>query len=361
MKSKTQNKKIRVLVVDDSRLMSKQISALLYDDKEIDVVGCAGDGVEALEMIESLKPDVVTLDVEMPRMNGITALKHIMVKHAVPTVMISALTQEGAKTTFDAFKYGAIDVIAKPSHRENESLQGQKIDIINKVKRAADIRTGKSRYVRMPAVPADSRFKGGEAPDSTTRLIGIGAGTGGYYSLLRIIPRLPAEFRGIVIAVVLAAARYVEPFARYLAEHSAIPVRGPQDLKSPEKGTCYVCPGERARIVCSRRGTDEVVFEFSDGSASFDGEGPVDATLKSLADAAGERGVGVVLSGPGSDGADGISEIRRRGGIGVIQDITNCMDPSMPLAVLEKGSVEKILPDFLMADFFVSLDSRSHS
>ncbi len=145
------NSKIRVLVVDDSTLMSRQITSILNDDRKIEVVGRARDGLEALAMVGSLKPDVVTLDVEMPRMNGITALKHIMVKHCVPTVMISALTTEGARATFDALKYGAIDVIAKPSRREDESLDAQKADIIAKVHRAAAIRTGRALPTNAPS------------------------------------------------------------------------------------------------------------------------------------------------------------------------------------------------------------------
>jgi two-component system chemotaxis response regulator CheB len=356
MNSQARNKTIRVLVVDDSRVMASQISSILQGDGRIDVVGTAGDGIEALELIEDLKPDVITLDVEMPRMNGLTALKHVMVKYAIPTVMISALTLEGSKTTFDAFKYGAIDVIAKPSRRQDVSLSGQKTDIINKVKRAADIRTGKSRYVRMASIDTSSKAHKSEAPDSSTRVIGIGAGTGGYYSLLRIIPALPARFDGIVIAVVLAASRYVAPFISYLDDHSAVPVLGATHLDSPRKGTCYVCPGQDTRVLCTNDGTG-VGFRLSEGVPEEGGEGPLDAMFGSLASAVGERAVGVVLSGPGADGAEGIARIRKAGGVGVVQDITDCMDPAMPLAVLEKSSVEKILPDFLMAEFLAGLVS----
>jgi two-component system chemotaxis response regulator CheB len=348
------HKKIKVLVVDDSRLMNAQISGMLQEDGEIDVVGMALDGIQALEMIERLKPDVVTLDVEMPRMNGITALKHIMVKHSLPTVMISALTKEGAKTTFDAFKYGAVDVIAKPSHREDESLEGQKTDIITKVKRAAEIRAGRSRYVRTVAPGAQSKVRAARPPDSTTRFIGMGAGTGGYYSLLRIIPKLPVGFQDIVLAVVLVASRYVESFVTYLDEHSAVPVRGAADLKSPRKGTCYVCSGQDRRILCTD-GDGRVRIDVHPVSRTSRRRGAIDIMLSSLAGQFGKRAVGVVLSGPGTDGAHGISEIRKHGGIGVIQEITNCMDPAMPLAVLEKGSVEKVLPDFSMADFIMGL------
>ena len=139
----------RVLVVEDSALMGRQISNILNSAPDLTVVGRARDGLEALNMVEEFKPDVITMDVEMPRMNGITALKHVMMKYSIPTVMISALTTEGATTTFDALKFGAIDVIAKPSQREDESLEAQQADIVAKVRRAAEIRTGRARYIRI--------------------------------------------------------------------------------------------------------------------------------------------------------------------------------------------------------------------
>jgi two-component system chemotaxis response regulator CheB len=344
--------KIRVLVVDDSALMSRQITNILNEDAFIEVVGRARDGLEALSLVKDLSPDVVTMDVEMPRMNGITALKHIMVKHSIPTVMISALTKEGARTTFDALKYGAIDVIAKPSRREDENLDAQKADIISKVKRAAAIRTGRSRYIRMSHdVRIEEKGTKGK-PDESTRFIGIGAGTGGYYGLLRIIPALPRDFHDIMIAVILVASRYIEPFVAYLDSHSAVPVRNGKEVISPQKGTCYVCSGEE-HVVLESNGDGRVRFNLMENSIVTDESSAVDRMLESIAESAGSRAVGIIMSGAGKDGARGLSVIREAGGVAVIQDINNCVDPSMPLAALEKGSVAKILPDYLMAEFIM--------
>jgi two-component system, chemotaxis family, protein-glutamate methylesterase/glutaminase len=347
-----ENGKIRVLVVDDSALMSRQITNILNDDTKIEVVGRAKDGLEALDMVESLKPDVVTLDVEMPRMNGITALKHIMVRHCVPTVMISALTTEGARATFDALKYGAIDVIAKPSRREDESLDAQKADIIAKVHRAAAIRMGKSRYLRMPAAEPLPEKTRSEPPDHLTSLIGIGTATGGYYALLRIVPALPAEYDDVILAVILVARKYLEPFAGYLEAHSHVPVRMARHGSRLEKGVCYLSAGN----------DKTVIHVNTDGSLSFGRTGPeanhdsgaINALFRSLVPF-GRRGVGVVLTGAGKDGADGLAELRNAGGLAVVQSINNCLDPEMPLAALERGSVEKILPDYLMAEFLERL------
>ena len=348
------NSKIRVLVVNDSALMSRQITAILQNDEKMQVVGWAKDGLEALNMVRSLKPDVVTMDVEMPRMNGITALKHIMVKHPIPTVMISALTVEGARTTFDALKYGAIDVIAKPSRREDVSLGAQKAEIVAKVKRAAAIRTGRSRYMRIsPRSPAESRNSKGPAPDPATRFIGIGTGTGGYYALLRIIPLLTPGFHDVLIAVILAGSRYVDPFVSYLDAHSAVPVKKADGSTSIEQGTCYLCSGDSGPFL-DADADGNVRFSFVPRASHNGASGAIDRMFESYAHVAGSRAVGIIMTGSGTDGAEGLTQIREAGGTTVIQDINNCVDPSMPLAVLEKGSVTKMLPDYLIADFLTS-------
>jgi len=341
--------KIRVLVVDDSVLMSRQITGILNDDERIEVVGRAKDGMEALKMVAELEPDVVTLDVEMPRMNGITALKHIMVKHGVPTIMISALTTEGARTTFDALKYGAIDVIAKPSRRENESLDAQKQDIVAKVHRAAAIRTGRSRYIRMPQAAGVPLKTSGEPPDSSTHVIGLGAGTGGYYSLLRIVPGLPAGYQELVLVVLLVARKYLEPFVSYLEAHSSIPVRLVHHDAALEKGTCYVASGaDGVEVSMNSQGVPrfEIHRDYTDDGT----DGPVDRMLRSLA-AFRNRAVGIVLTGSGQDGAFGLAAIRENGGVAVVQEINNCVDPEMPLSALAVGPVDKLLPDYVMAEF----------
>lgn len=346
------NSKIRVLVVDDSVLMSRQISGILNDDETIEVVGRAKDGQEALAMVEELKPDVVTMDVEMPRMNGITALKHIMVRYSVPTVMISALTTEGARTTFDALKYGAIDVIAKPSRREDVSLDAQKADIISKVKRAASIRTGRSKYIRMVhAQAAGAKTDHGPA-DAMTRIIGIGTGTGGYYGLLRIVPALPSGFSDILVALIQVASRYVEPFIAYLESQSAIPVKGVHNGDRAKRGVCYVGSSQDG-VVLADDESGGISFKLG-GAAAGSGGGLVDGFFRSMS-AFGDRSVGVIMTGSGKDGAQGLLEIKNAGGLCIAQDINNCLDPQMPLSALEKDAVQRILPDYKMADFFLKL------
>lgn len=351
-----ENKKIRVLVVDDSVLMSRQISNILASAGGIEVVGRAKDGLEALTMVSELKPDVVTMDVEMPRMNGITALKHLMVRSAVPVIMISALTTDGARTTFDAFKYGAIDVVAKPSRRDDTNLEVQKADIIAKVKRAARVSPGRLRYIRVNAVGTEQVPKPLGPPDSSTRFVVLGAGTGGHYALLRVLPGLPPGFQGVIIIVILMARRYLDPFVVFLASHCSVPVNVAADGMVVEKGVAYICSGHEGLILQSDA-QGRVAFKktATQEESALGKEGSINLMFRSVARVAGPQGVGVVMSGPGRDGAEGLAEIRRNGGINVVQEINNCMDPSMPLAALEKGFVERILPDYHMADFFANL------
>jgi len=352
------NNRIRVLVVDDSVLMSRQIANILGDDEQLEVVGRAKDGLEALTMVEALKPDVVTMDIEMPNMNGITALKHIMVRYSIPTVMISALTLEGARTTFDALRYGAIDVIAKPSRREEESLDAQKADIISKVKRAASIRTGRSRYIRIPHSTRTQQKNSGGPADEQTRFIGVGAGTGGYYALLRLIPALSTGFQDVLVAMLLVPNRYVAPFVAYLDSHSSVPVRAARVSRTPEKGVCYICSGEDG-LVLATNSRGRFMFKI-DGERSNGDENPVDRLLRSLT-ACKTKPVGVVMTGSGAAGAVGLHYLRQAGGIGVVQDINNCLDPQMPLAALERDAAEKVLPDYLMAEFLTRLGYRNSS
>lgn len=348
------DKQIKVLVVDDSALMRKQICSILETDPEIKVVGDAKDGEDALEQLAGVKPDVVTLDVEMPRMNGITALKHIMMKHAVPTVMISALTSEGSKTTFDALRYGAVEVVSKPSRRDTDSLEAQRKDIISKVKRAALIRTGRLKYVRVAGEEAAQKGNDLAPADNDTAVVGLAAGTGGYYSLLRIIPALAPTFTGVVISVMNVRSRYVEPFVTYLQAHSRAPVQVVKGIAAPRQSSCYVCAAEDLPVI-EKANDGSLRLRLEGPSDQPVSPGPLDRFLMSLSFALVEKSVGILLTGAGKDGSEGLASVREAGGITAVQDINNCADPSMPLAALQKGTVDKVIPDYEMAEFIMSV------
>jgi two-component system, chemotaxis family, protein-glutamate methylesterase/glutaminase len=354
MQGNSNGAKIRVLVVDDSVLMGIQITKILNADGRLEVVGRAKDGLEALELVEKLKPDVVTLDVEMPRMDGLTALKHIMVRCPVPTVMVSALTWEGTRATFDALRFGAVDVIAKPSRRETESLDAQAQDIVTRVKRAATIGIGRARYrKKAPANPFQVRGVRG-VPDAATRIIGIGAGSGGYYSLLQVVPNLRADFEDVVIAVLHVASRFIEPFVAYLGAHSAVPVKNVGEVGVLEKGTCYVCSSQDAAVLTQDM-NGRLRFAVRASSHAVHAVAGIDTMFRTIGAVTGRRAVGVLMSGAGNDGAEGLALVRKSGGLAIVQTLTNCMNPSMPKAALMKHPADKVLPDYLIADFLMTL------
>jgi two-component system, chemotaxis family, protein-glutamate methylesterase/glutaminase len=358
MTSKTGDDRIRVLVVDDSVLMGIQITKILNADPRVEVVARAKDGIEALQMVEKVNPDVVTLDVEMPRMDGITALKHLMVRHPVPVVMLSSLTREGAKATFDALRFGALDVIAKPSRRETDSLEAQSRDIVARVKQAASVGIHRARYRKKQSRTLSwTRVERGPA-DGSTRFIGLGAGTSGYCALLQVIPNLPQDFQDVLIAVMWVSARYIEPFVVYLAAHSPVPVKHIREAGTPQKGTCYVSSCEDG-VLLRRDIRGRFRLEVRAATDAGYPDSPIDNLFRSLAASTGRRSVGVVMSGAGKDGAEGMVAIRKVGGLGVIQSITTCMNPSMPRAVLMKGTVDKVLPDHLIADYLMSLNGAA--
>jgi two-component system, chemotaxis family, protein-glutamate methylesterase/glutaminase len=352
MKNSGQKRKIRALVVDDSVFMGMQIARILNEDEEVEVVGRARDGIEALKRLEELEPDVITLDVEMPEMDGIAALQHIMAKHPVPVIMVSSATTQGATTTFDALRFGAIDVVAKPSRLDSDTLEAQKETLIAKVKRAATMWTGNVQYRKPQSTSATVRPSTAQPPDRNTRFIGIGAGTGCFYSLLRIVPELSPQFEDLIIAVLNVPTRESEAFVAYLAQCSSIPVKDVWDVNVLEKGACYICSVYDG-VILGRDLKGELTLDLHKDSDGTGRLGAVDRLLSSLAVEVGSRAVGVVLTGSGHDGSSGIAEIRKAGGIGVVQSLANCMDPAMPLAVLRNKSVVKMLPDFTMAEFFM--------
>ncbi len=282
MDSPNRKKRIRVLVVDDSVFMGMQIARILNEADDLEVVGRARDGVEALKRLDELEPDVITLDVEMPEMDGITALKHIMVKHPLPAIMVSSATTEGARTTFDALRFGAIDVVAKPSRLDSESLEAQKVALITKVRRAAAIWTGSARYRKPAATSAALARVQGPLPDETTRFIGIGAGAGCFYSLLRVMPELSSHFQDVIIAVLSVPTRQAEAFVSYLAECSSIPVRDVWEVNVLEKGTCYVCSVYDG-VILGRDGRGELTLDLHRDTDRSGHERAVDRLFKSLA------------------------------------------------------------------------------
>lgn len=320
----------KLMVVDDSSLIRKAICNLFVDCENIEVIGEATNGSEALAMLPELDPDVVTLDINMPVMDGLTALKHIMIKSPRPTVMCSTLTRDGAETTFDALKYGAIDFIHKPSRLKDIELEVQHREIIKKVTLAASVDMGHVQFLRRP-----SRYN--LPPLSNGRkynyIIGIGTSEGGYSSLLHIIPQLDPQLPVVFVAVMHSDPEHMDAFINYLDRNSMIAVKRATHGEEVRAGICYIASG-----------TDYVTINSIDGGYSLnvspspfpERRGAINMLMFSLADHVGKNSVGVILSGEGNDGGEGVAEIYNSGGSTIVQAPGSCLCREMARAAIEK-------------------------
>ncbi len=323
---------IRVLIVDDSPTMRVLITNILGRDPGIEVIGSAADPLEAREAIKAFNPDVITLDVEMPRMNGIEFLEKIMRLRPMPVVMVSSLTQEGADTTLRALELGAFDCVGKPAIGEASSGFSELID---KVKAAAQSRV-RPFGERTPQRPSKSDF----TPDN--KVVAIGSSTGGVEALVTLLETYPANCPPTVITQHMPAS-FTRSFADRLNRLSAAHVSEAEDGAKLEVGRVYVAPGGERHLElvagaagqrCRLRDADPV-----------NGHRPsVDVLFKSVAHAAGARAVGVILTGMGKDGAQGLLEMRQAGARTIGQDESSCVVYGMPRAAFELKAVERQLP-----------------
>lgn len=343
----------KLLIVDDSKLMRNVIAKIFDPEPGVKVVGEAENGKIALEMIPRLSPDVISLDINMPIMDGLTTLKHIMIKHPTPTVMCSTLTQEGAKITFDALYYGAIDFISKPTRQNPVDLEEQCNTIIKKIKQAAEVKIENVRYVRTrpDGKLADRLDLLGSKSYTFDHVFVVGASEGGYGSLLKIIPQLNADIRSAFIVVLYEPAPQVDAFVRYLDNISDIKVKRVMDGEPLSGGVCYIASENQYVTIDSYYGEYLKV-----NPAPFpDRRGAVNMLMFSVAEFVKERSVGVILSGSGDDGAEGIREFMRIGGTAIVQDPKSCLYREMPSSALKQAKVDLVLPDHLIASKINSL------
>jgi two-component system, chemotaxis family, protein-glutamate methylesterase/glutaminase len=336
----------KVLLVDDSPMIRRVIRRILEDSKALEVVGEAANGAEALELIPLLNPDVVTLDINMPVMDGLTTLKHMMIKNPRPTVMISTLTREGASVTFDALKYGAIDFITKPSQRNGKKIIEQQENIVRKVSLAANVETGEIRYLRSPA-GTNSIFPAKKP--ASEHIFTVGASEGGYSTLLKIVPLLRPDIPAAVLVVLYAEPVYVDAFVRYLNDHSLIRVKRAKDREPLFEGNCYIASGNEYLTLEKLNGK---YFLQLNPNPFPNRKGAINMLMMSAAENFGKKAVGAILSGEGNDGIEGLREILRQGGQGLVQDPKTCLYKDMVLSVLKNLRIDRVVPDREMANEF---------
>lgn len=332
-------KPIRVMVVDDSAFMRKIIGDLLSQDSEIQVVGNARDGLEALEKIESAVPDVITLDVEMPRMDGLTALKEILKRRPVPVVMVSSLTQEGAETTIRALAQGAFDFVAKPSGAISLDMGRVAQELVKKVKLAA--RMGVRRITLPPPPMPKTKAKrvqgmGGRLVD---RLVVIGCSTGGPGALHHVVPALSEDLAAGVLIVQHMPAGFTRSLAQRLDELSSVRVREAAEGDSIERGKALVAPGGFHMTL-----REDLSIALNQDPPVHGVRPAVDKTFESVVPLFRSRCLGVIMTGMGYDGGKGALVLKKAGGRVIAQNESTCVVYGMPKVVVEMGAADQVLP-----------------
>lgn len=341
-------KKIRVLIIDDSALIRKLMTEILESDPAIEVCGTAVDAYAAREKIKTLNPDVLTLDVEMPKMDGITFLRNLMRLRPLPVIMVSSLTEKGAAITQQALELGALDFISKPKCDVAHSMQQYRDEIIDKVRMAATARMCAAGQHRAAPVPVDVQPSAGTAEDMSTdpsvleqSLIVIGASTGGTEAIKEILQQLPTCVPGILITQHIPAA-FSTHFASRMDAMSALTVCEAQQGQRILPGHVYIAPGDRHLVIA--RNSLGFYCKLDDGPPVNRHSPSVDVLFRSAISSAGSNTISVLLTGMGQDGAQGMQELRNAGAYTIAQDEKTSVVWGMPGAAVKLGAVNSILP-----------------
>jgi len=344
--------KIKVLIVDDSALVRQILTEIMSSDRELEIVGVAQDPLIAREKIKELKPDVITLDVEMPKMDGVTFLKNLMRLHPLPVVMISSLTEKGAEITLEALEIGAVDFIAKPKLDVKDGLEDYAHEIISKVKMAANTKVhalsdARSKSISKDVAPklsADAVL--GKKHDAkkfktTEKILAIGASTGGTEAIKEVLMRLPADAPGTVISQHIPEA-FSGPFALRMNKFSAMTVYEAEDGQQILPGHVYIAPGSHHLIV--ERSGAQYICRLNDGPAVNRHKPSVDVMFRSVAQNVGPNAIGVILTGMGDDGAKGLKEMLENGAPTMVQDEKTSVVWGMPGEAYKIGATENAYP-----------------
>jgi len=357
------NKKFRVLIVDDSAFMRKVLEAIFNGDDQLQVAGHAKDGREAVALAESLKPDIITMDINMPHMDGLQATAQIMTTNPRPIVIVSSESKEGAASTLKALELGAIEFVAKPSSGIDLDMQSVKEELLRKVRMAAKVRVvrtasrlalsvqgtnGNPAPAKLsapartaPVVPADQRFP----------VVVLGASTGGPATVMRLAPGFTRDFPAAVFLVQHMPATFTTQYAAQLAEFTSIRVKEAENNETVQPGTLYICPGaQHLRVTPTGR------IQLDSTSGRINGYLPnIDVTMETVAAYAGAMSIGVVLTGMGNDGANGAKAIKSAGGMVLAQDEATSVIFGMPAEAIKLAVVDQVLA---IDDVYAAIEKR---
>ena len=356
------SKKFRVLVVDDSSFMRKVLENIFNGDDQLQVIGQAKDGREAISLSDSLKPDVITMDLNMPHMDGLQATAHIMTNSPRPIVIVSSESKEGAEATLKALELGAIDFVAKPSSGVDLDMQSVKDDLLRKVRMAAKVRVVRTASriasalqtpTKAPVAPAASRPAPSAIVSDNMRfpVVVLAASTGGPATVMRLAPGFTREFPAAVLLVQHMPASFTSQYAVQLAEFTGIRVKEAEANDTIQPGTLYVCPGGQHLRVSP---TGRIQLDATTGR--IEGYLPnIDVTMESVAAYAGAMSIGVILTGMGSDGARGVRTIKQAGGLVLAQDEATSVIFGMPAEAIKTGCVDQTLG---IDDIYAAIEKR---
>lgn len=338
-------RKVRVLIVDDSAVVRQTLRDVLQSDAEIDVIATAGDPFAAAERIADEVPDVITLDIEMPRMDGLTFLKKLMSQHPIPVVICSSLAENGAQSTFKALEYGAVDIVTKPRLGTKQFLEDSRAEICEAVKAAAGarVRMLTPSHTVEPKLTADAILSPAThaMAETTEKVVVIGASTGGTEALKIVLEALPADTPGIVIVQHMPEL-FTRAFANRLDGLCNISVKEAETNDTVIRGRALVAPGNH-HLLLKRSGARYYV-EVKDGPLVCRHRPSVDVLFRSAARYAGRNVVGVILTGMGDDGARGMLELKQAGAMTMAQDEATCVVFGMPKEAIKLNCVDKVLP-----------------
>lgn len=344
--------KIKVLIVDDSAVVRQTLKQIFEEDRSIEVIGVAADPLIALKRLETEKPDVITLDIEMPRMDGLTFLKKIMLENPIPIIICSSKSEKGSDNALNALEYGAVDIIQKPQMGTKQFLEDSKVRLVDAVKAAAiskiDRKISISPAVQkreiQPKLTADavlSRAAGPSHIDTTEKIIVVGASTGGTEALRVFLEAMPIDAPGIVI-VQHMPENFTKAFAQRLNGICDLEIKEAADNDSVIRGRALIAPGNKHCLV--KRSGARYFVEVKDGPLVCRHRPSVDVLFRSASRFVGKNAVGVIMTGMGDDGARGMKEMKENGSYNIAQDEQSCVVFGMPNEAIKRGGVDITLP-----------------
>ena len=343
-------KKTKVLIVDDSAIVRSALSEIFNMDHEIEVMGTAGDPYIAAKKIQKEIPDVITLDIEMPRMDGLTFLKKIMSQHPIPVVVISSLTKKGTHSALKALEFGAVEIVTKPQMHTKEFIEESRIKICDIIKAAAVSRLKRKTYRTTkplevkPKLSADAviaKGRGYSLPKTTEIVISVGASTGGTEALREFLEEMPVDAPGIVI-VQHMPEHFTRSFAERLNDLCQISVKEAEDGDAVLQGRALIAPGNKHALL--RRSGARYYVEIKYGPLVNRHRPSVDVLFRSTALYAGSNAIGIIMTGMGDDGAKGLLEMKEAGAKTIAQDEDSCVVYGMPKEAVKLNAADVVLP-----------------